>query len=447
MIATDQFQTQLLALADAAPESPSFLSKLNQQGRAAYTAAHFPTRKTELWKYTSLFNLAQTEFQAASNHSLNEDLTQAATIPNLGSARLVFVNGVLNAELSDALALEQVTLFSQTNAVQQELLAEKLGSVLAKHHNTGHLFNDLNNAATRDGVLIHVGKNQQLNQPIQLSYLTTSDAAPFNINLRVLVVLEQGAQATLIEHYGSDLAEQNSLTNALTEIIIGNNAKLQHYRLQTMQNEAQHIGAVHADLLRDANYSAFFLSLGSRLSRNDIVVNHNVGGSHSELAGVYVPQHQQVVDYHTTIEHRAANCTSNEVFRGIMNDKSKAIFNGRIHIHPDAQKTLAELNNKNLLLTPGAEIYTKPELEIYADDVKCAHGATVAQLDEQATFYLQSRGISKREAEVMLSFGFINELLQNLPDEAITKYLRPILAQQFGRDEELSLHLTDEVLS
>lgn len=436
MTATDQFQTQLLSLAQA-QERPAFLAKINQAGSQAYAAAQFPTRKVETWKYTSLFNLSQTEFKQASNHSLNEELEQAATITELNSARLVFVNGEVNQQLSDALALEQVTLFSQADSSQQALIEEKLGTVLAKQHKTAHLFNDLNNAATREGVLIHIGKNQQLKQPIQLSFLTTSDEQAFNVNLRVLIVLEQGAQATIVEHYGSDLAAQNSFTNALTEIIIGDNARLQHYRLQTMQDEAQHIGAVHTDLMRDANYSAFFLSLGSRLSRNDIVVNHNVGGSHSELSGVYVPQLQQVVDYHTTIEHRAGHCTSNEVFRGIMNDKAKAVFNGRIHIHPNAQKTLAELNNKNLLLTNTAEINTKPELEIYADDVKCAHGATVAQLDEQATFYLQSRGIEKHEAEIMLSFGFINELLDALPDEALTHYLRPIIAKQFGREEVL----------
>lgn len=444
-MAAEQFQAQLLALANQA-ERPAFLKTLNEQGRLAFASATMPTRKTELWKYTSLFSLAETEFFQASNNSLTAELEQAATFEGFATARLVFINGILNTELSDALALAEVTLFSQANAEQQQLIQAKLGTVLAQQHKTAHLFNDLNNAATNEGVFIHVPKNQKLAKPIQISFLTTSNPQPFTVNARVLVVLETGAQATLLEHYGSDKAEQNSLTNALTEISIGDNAKLQHYRLQTMQNDAQHIGAVHSELLRDANYDAFFLSLGSRLSRNDIVVNHNVGGSHAELAGVYIPQQQQVVDYHTSIEHRAANCTSNEVFRGIMNDKSKAIFNGRIHIHPDAQKTHAELNNKNLLLVPGAEIYTKPELEIYADDVKCAHGATVAQLDEQASFYLQSRGISKLEAEVMLSFGFINELLQALPDAALAKQLRPLLANQFGRSEELSLHLTDEAL-
>ena len=204
-----------------------------------------------------------------------------------------------------------------------------------------------------------------------------------------------------------------------------------------------HIGSTHVDLTRDSQYNAFHLGLGTRLTRNDIVVNHNVGGSHCELNGVYIPQNQQLLDFHTCIEHKVPHCTSNEVFRGIMNDKARAVFNGRIHIHPQAQKTLAELSNKNLLLTNTAEIYTKPELEIYADDVKCAHGATVAQLEEKAMFYMQSRGISKKEAEVMLSFGFINELLEALPHEDIALVLRPLLAHRFGRDQSLSRHLLE----
>ena len=449
MVSAEHFQSHLLALAQARHQGldrPNWLSTLNHAGQAAFAQAAFPNRKTELWKYTSLFNLSQIEFGHASQHGLTSELTAAASMPEFNSARLVFINGILNAELSDALALKEVTVFSQADAAQEALIAKHLGQIYAQQHNTGHLFNELNNGSVTEGVLVHIGKNQQLDRPIQISYLTTHSDVPFVVNARVLVVLEQGAKATLLEHYNSDTQAQSSLTNALTEIHLGDNAHLQHYHLQTMQEQALYIGAVHTELQRDAQYHAFYLSLGANLSRSDIVVNHNVGGSHSELAGVYVPQHQQLVDYHTTIEHRAAHCTSNEVFRGIMNDKAKAVFNGRIHIHPNAQKTLAELNNKNLLLTSQAEINTKPELEIYADDVKCAHGATVAQLDQHAVFYLQSRGVSQREAEVMLSFGFINELLQSLPDSAVSKYLRPILAQQFGREDDLSQHLTDENL-
>lgn len=434
------FRDTQLAVARESTALP-FLAAIREQGQSAFAAASIPGRKTEAWKYTSLYSLTANTYGTAVTAELNDELCTAASVNGLGAARLVFINGQLSTELSGALALQQVTLFSQADAEQQAFIAEKLGSVLAQADNTAHLFNDLNNASVSEGVLIHIGKNEQLQQPLQISYLTTTAAAPFIANARILMVLESGADAILVEHYGSDSAAQTSFTNALTEILVGDNARLQHYRLQLMQEEAFHIGSTHVALARDSQYRSFHLALGSRLTRNDIVVNHNSGGSHSDVNGVYIPQHQQVVDFHTCIEHRVPNCTSGETFRGIMNDKAKAVFNGRIHIHPKAQKTAAELSNKNLLLTNTAEVDTKPELEIYADDVKCAHGATVAQLEEKAMFYLQSRGVSRQEAEVMLSFGFINELLEALPHKTISSLLRPLLARRFGRDQSLSQHL------
>ncbi|WP_296982067.1 MULTISPECIES: Fe-S cluster assembly protein SufD [unclassified Thalassolituus] len=437
----EQFILTLLQQAERTAALP-LLSELNQKGQTAFAQAVLPNRKTEAWKYTPLTKFAAHEYAQPGNSAVNDELAASIALGNIDAAKLVFINGQFKADLSDA--LEEATLFSQANEAQQELIRSQLGSQKAGSDNE-HLFNDLNDAAVNEGVLVHVGKNSRPAKPVQVVWLTTEDAAPFMVTSRLLVVLETGAELTLIEQYDSDDAEQVSFTNAVTELAIGDNAKLQHYRLQMMQEQAQHIGSVFIGLNRDSQYNAFHLALGSNLTRNDVVVNHNVGGSHCEINGVYIPQNEQVVDFHTCIEHKVPNCTSDEVFRGIMNDKSKAVFNGRIHIHPQAQKTLAELSNKNLLLTNSAEVNTKPELEIYADDVKCAHGATVAQLEEKARFYLQSRGVSKREAEVMLSFGFINELLEALPDEAITRTLRPVLARRFGRDQSLSRHLLEGV--
>ena len=433
-----EFIQQQLQHVDALERS-TWLQQATDGSRDVFANASVPTRKTELWKYTPVRALTEGVYAQAAQTFSAAGLNEYATIPALGSHRLVFVNGRLSQELSSHEALAQVTLFSQADEQQQQLIRQHLDGVMRGTQR--HWLNELNSAATNDGVLIHVGKNQRLQQPLQVTWLTTPQAQAFSVNARLLVVLESGAEATLVEHYDSATDVQNSFTNAVTEIRLGANAQLQHYRLQLMQEDALHVGAVHTDLGRDARYQSFHVSLGSRLSRNDLVVNHTEGGSHCEMHGVYVPQHQQLVDFHSCIEHAVAHCTSNEIFRGIMNDSAKAVFNGRIHIHPQAQKTLAELSNKNLLLTNKAEINTKPELEIYADDVKCAHGATVAQLEEKALFYLQSRGISRDEAEVMLSFGFINELLEAQPHDALVQYLRPILARRFGRDFQLSRHL------
>jgi Fe-S cluster assembly protein SufD len=444
----NKFQENQIQLASQ-QQAPAWLEPTRAAGHTAFAAAPWPTRKTEAWKYCSLKPLADDSHTgiAPVPDAATDSLTQAVTVPGLDAWRLVLVNGQVNSELSNVLALEQVTLFSKASARQQDIILTHLGKTGAGQSNQ-HLFNQLNSSAINDGVLVHLGKNSRLDKPLHICSLTTSADAGFTLNNRVLVVLDSGAELTLIEQFDSLLANEQtdqSFTNALTEVVIGNNASLTHYRLQLMQENALHIGSSWINLQRDASYQAFHLGLGSQLTRNDVLVRHTVGGSHCDIRGVYVPQGKQLIDFHTCIEHEVAQCTSNEVFRGIINDQAKAVFNGRIHIHPHAQKSLAELSNKNLLLTNKAEINTKPELEIYADDVKCAHGATVAQLDDKARFYLQSRGISEQEAQVMLSFGFINELLDALPHEAIGHWLRPLLAKRFGREQAFDEELVETV--
>jgi len=203
-----------------------------------------------------------------------------------------------------------------------------------------------------------------------------------------------------------------------------------------------HVGGVHARLLENATLNTFHLALGSVLKRIDVVVDFQGPGAHCEMNGVYLPRGEEHIDYHTCVEHAVPHCTTSETFRGIVGDSASAVFNGRIHIHKDAQKTRAELSNRNLLTSTRAEVNTKPELEIYADDVQCAHGATVAQLDEGSLHYLRTRGVPKAEAEVMLSFGFINEVVDNVRLDELRAYLRPLLAHRFSRDPQLARHLT-----
>jgi len=439
------FQTrQLAALQQAQPLS--WLADVQQAGKAAFADTQWPTRKIEAWKYCSLKTLGDQGFDGEQATAVvdADELQAAINVAGLDAFKLVIINGQLNTELSDALALEQVTLFSAASDEQQALIAERLAAArTAPNH---HLFNDLNDAAVTEGVLVQIARNSRLEKPLQVISLNTGADTTYAVNSRVVVELGTSAEMTLIEQFASiGAVADNSFTNNQTDVVVGDNARFNHYRLNMMADSGSFVGTTRIDLQRDANYDAFHLGLGSVLTRNDLVVNHNVGGSHAEIAGIYVPQGNQLVDFHTDIEHKAAHCTSNEVFRGIINDEAKAVFNGRIHIHQDAQKTLAELSNKNLLLTNKAEINTKPELEIYADDVQCAHGATVAQQDEKARFYLQSRGISAADAQVMLSFGFINELIDNLKLEAVGDWLRPALAQRFGREQLFTAEQTGEL--
>jgi Fe-S cluster assembly protein SufD len=432
------FHKGLLAVNDTERE---LFSALNTSGSESFLQQEIPTRKTEAWKFTSLYSFTSNEegYGRLAEDYNAKGLDGITAIPELNAQCLVFVNGQYSDELSSNESLSNVVRFSQANEAQHAIIADNLGTAIEQEK---HIFAALNNAIINEGVLVHVGKNEHLKTNIQITHITTAQAKPFTVPARLLIVLDTGAEATVVEHFASNDDEQNCFVNAITEAKIGANARLNHYRLQLMQEGSIQMGGVHVDLGRDANYDSFQLGLGAKIVRNDINVNHNVGGSHCELVGVYLPQNKQLIDFHSNIEHKVANCTTNEVFRGIMADKSKAVFNGRIHIHPDAQKTLAQLSNKNLLLSNDATINTKPELEIYADDVRCAHGATIAQLDEQARFYLRSRGISAAEADVMLSFGFINALLENLKLDAVRNLIRPLLAQRFGRDEELMKHIS-----
>lgn len=425
------FQQQALQLA-ARQQSPAWLAGLRQQAAIDWQSVIWPTRKTEHWKNVSLAALQKTLPQQINPAVAELDVAALDLIP-VDAIRLVFVNGVFDAANSSALPPE-VVRFSQASSAQQNLIQQYLGKVV---EGPQHIFAALNNAWLDDGLLVHVARNQTLSQPLYLVQVSTASEQAASVNQRLLVVLEDSAQAEVIEHFISTEAKQNSFVNAVTEIVVGDNAQLQHYRLNLEEENIQHIGAVHVNLLRNARMRGFALALGSQLKRIDYQINHRGQGAELNLQGVYLPRNNQMVDYHSNVQHWVPHCTTSEVFRGIIADSAHAIFNGRIYIHPDAQKTLAELSNKNLLTSNKAEINTKPELEIYADDVKCAHGATVSQLNATALYYLQSRGVSRTEAEVMMSFGFINELLQQIPELAVHDYLLPRLAALFGRDQAL----------
>lgn len=424
---TQDFQQLALQLAGNQSSAP-WLDALRFEGSEQWLQANWPGRRTELWKYTPLQALQRggfSQWASAQAHTLDDNATL-----KLEAIRLVFVNGEFDAQASTGLN-SSVVRFSQANKDQQAIIADNLGKIVDTKR---HLFASLSNAWLQDGVLIHVAKNTQLNLPVYVLHVSTPEAEPAIANTRVLLVLEEGAQAELIEHFVSDAQEQNGFVNSLTEINVAGNARCDHYRINLEEEHLIHVGGVHIHLHRDAQYHGFTLAEGSKLKRLDYQISYKGRGAQGNLNGVYLPRNQQLLDYHTNVEHEVAHCTTSEVFRGIISDHAKAVFNGRIHIHPDAQKTLAELSNKNLLTSDSAEVDTKPELEIYADDVKCAHGATISQLDPTSMFYLQSRGLTKTQARTMLSFGFINELLQDLPQAAVREYLHEHLANLFAKE-------------
>jgi Fe-S cluster assembly protein SufD len=434
----------------ASGSNPSWIADLNQDGLSRWHAHSLPTRKTENWKYTSLKALESKNYLSVAEPKLApppSELADLCHIPDLDGIKVVFVNGYFSADLSHASfsggeplfgdTPVTVTPFSKANDEQKAQIAKNLDTVVETDK---HMFSSLNASCLSEGVYVHVGKNQQLKQPIHIVSITTAQQTPFMVNQRALICLDEGSEASVVEHFVSTEESQNSFVNNITEVRIGDNAKLQHYRLHEEEESAIHIGGLHVELNRSATIDSFHLASGGQIKRIDIVVHHRGEGAHSELNGVYLPRNKQHVDYHTCIEHAVPNCTSNEVFRGIVSDSARAVFNGRIHIHRDAQKTYAKLSNKNLLTSNKAEVDTKPELEIYADDVQCAHGATVAQLDTESLHYFRTRGISSEVATVMLSFGFINELINNVKSEPVGNYLRPKLTELFTVSPDLARH-------
>lgn len=418
-------------------EAPDWLAPVHHKGRAVLGSTLWPSRKTESWKYTNLRLLETGDFfrsggAPVSNPSQWRDRYQ---ITDLDAYTLVFINGHWQESLSSASLPEGACLvpFAQASEHQIALIEQHFDSAVETER---HVFAALNNQLLHDGVFLHLSKNQRLPKPVHVVWLSTDQDQPYQVAQRMLVVLESGAEAQVIEHFCSDAGERQSFTHGVTELCVGDNARLQHYRLHLEQEQTLHIGGVHANLQRDAQLDSFHLAMGSVLKRIDVVVNYLAEGGQCRLNGIYLPQGHQHVDYHTCVEHRVPHCTTEENFRGIISDHARAVFNGRIHIHPQAQKTLAQLSNKNLLTSNTAEVDTKPELEIYADDVQCAHGATVAQLDETSMHYCLTRGISRQEAEVMLSFGFVNELVNAVNLPALAHYLRDRLAGHFARDTQ-----------
>ena len=285
-----------------------------------------------------------------------------------------------------------------------------------------------NSAVASQPVVLTVAANTRIEQPIHVQIQSASDA-PAHCNPRLVVVLNQGAEAAVIEHYH---AEGQALTNAVTALVTADNAQLTHYRLQGEQASSLHIGTLIIDQQGISKVDSYQLMTGNRLRRNDVRALVSKSGAELNMKGIFVVRDKTHVDNQLCVEHSVPNCESDQNFKGLAGESGKAVFNGRIHIHPGASGTNAELSNKNLLLNPGAEINTKPELEIYNDDVKCAHGTTVGQLDAMQQFYLQSRGIPAAEAKRMLSLGFVNELLMTLPHEKVAEWATPWLEAELA---------------
>jgi len=433
----DHYRSQYEAWAGQLPGQPlSWLRRTREAALERFAQVGFPTVRDEEWKYTRVTPIAEHPFTPAAQAciGLDEDDIAGLLIAGTASHLLVFVNGHFTPSLSRPGRLpDGVTLSSLAAAAEQqpERLEPYLGR-LSDPDTSG--FCALNTAFLTDGAYLHLPDGVTVEEPIELLFLTTRQGDAVFSQPRNLIIAGDRAGATVIESYAS-LGDSGHFTNAITETVVGNGAALEHIRLQGESDQAFHVATVQVHQGRDSRFTSHALGLGGRLTRTDINSVLDGEGAECTLNGLYVAADHRHVDFHTRIDHTRPRCTSRELYKGILDGAARAVFNGKIYVHPDAQQTDAQQANRNLLLSPRAEVDTKPQLEIYADDVKCSHGATVGQLDEDAVFYLRSRGVDATTARHLLTYAFASEVVGRIADGEVRRRVEERLASRLGEEQ------------
>jgi len=411
---------------------PAWLRSIRQGGISHFGDLGFPTIRHEEWKYTNITPITKLPFRPVFQRpagSLTQQQTEQFTLGHLKSSRLVFVDGHYSEALSSILPQPRgVIMGSLASAIKAHpgLVQQYLTRYAPASE---HTFVALNTAFFQDGAFIHVPEQIVIEDPVRLLFIACPSEAGAAIHPRNLVIMEKGGKAIVSEHY-LGMTDSAYLTNAVTEIMLGENASIEYGKVQSESLEAFHIANIQFHLNQNSNLLNHSFSWGARLARNDIRAVLNGEGINCTLNGLYMAEERQLIDHHTVIDHAKPHCNSHQFYNGILNGHSRGVFNGKIFVRPNAQKTDAKQTNRNLLLSDTATINTKPQLEIFADDVKCTHGATVGQLDEEAIFYLQSRGIGREVARRMLVYAFAGDIINRISLEPYREQLDAILVKR-----------------
>ena len=397
-----------------AGKTPSWLASYRDEAIARFRDQSFPTPQDEDWKYTSLEPLAKLAFASAGSQEPGR-LSPASLQNLLGKAagpRMVFINGAYAPSFSDTSGLGAAKMTHLGNSWNSEgRLAERLWAT--GENPRLEIFADLNSAFLTDGMMLHLPENHSAEKPVEFVYLVLAKNQNVLSSPRNLIVAEKGSRAVVVERYlGPD--GNPCFTNAVTDYVIRDGAAVEAYRIQKESRQAYHISTTHVSLGRQSRFVYYNMDLGGKLVRNQLRVALEDEGGECDLNGLYAAGEGQHIDNHTVIDHLKPYGTSRQLYKGILEGKSSAVFNGKIFVRQDAQKTDAAQKNKNLLLSPEAKVDTRPQLEILADDVKCAHGAAVGQLSEEEIFYLRSRGIGVNEAKKVLTYGFAHEIMDKI---------------------------------
>jgi Fe-S cluster assembly protein SufD len=416
----------------AITEGPEWLEPLRRAAAARFAAVGLPTTRDEEWRFTPVAPIAQRTWRPGPGAAAA--VTTEQLLPFIFGhpdwTTLVFVDGSYSEALSRVSVLP--------SGARAGSLAEALrgnGRLLPDHLTRhapvdGSPFTALNTAAFRDGGLLYVPAGLDLDRPVHFVFVTTAASEGTAIQPRNLIVVERGARATVIESYVTLAPGGVYWTNPVTEVAAAEGSWLEHTRIQRESERAYHVGLTHVDQWRDSHYRSFSMAMGGAMARHNLHVRLNDENIETLMYGLYITRGDQVVDNHTAIFHDQPNCRSWEVYKGVLDGRSRAVFNGKVFVKPEAQKTDAKQTNRNLLLSDGAKVDTKPQLEIFADDVKCTHGATVGRLDDVALFYARSRGVPHAEAERLLTYAFAAEVIDEVALEPVRRELDRLVLER-----------------
>jgi Fe-S cluster assembly protein SufD len=430
----DRYLVDFETLAKELSAGPDRLRQLRRQAIDRFAALGFPTIKMEEWRFTNVAPIARTEF----NLSPERDgivLGDLAPYRYADSIQLTIVHGQLVPEFSDLRCLpDGVIVCSLAESLDSH--GDKIDRFLGNYAGfDNHAFVALNTALFRDGVFVYVPKGVIVERPINLVNIArpTGDK-PIAMFPRNLFVASESSQVTLVEQFAT-VGEGLYLTSPVTEVVVEDNAVVDHYKLQRESTDAFHVATFQIHLGRDGNFSSHSISWGGGLVRNDVNAVLDGEGSEATLNGLYMVEGNQLVDNHMRVDHAAPHCDSHELYKGILEGKSRAVFNGRIFVHEGAQKTDAKQTNRNLLISPDSVCNSNPQLEIFADDVKCTHGSTVGQLDDLAVFYLRSRGIGEEAARSLLTYAFAADIVERIKVKPVRQDLEEFLFRRLPKGD------------
>lgn len=409
----------------ASAYGPEWLRTARASAFGRFLERGFPTTRDEEWKFTNVTPIAQIDWHRAKKTSgVFFSGAGAKKTLDVVSIRAVIVNGRVSAELSTLDELPEGVTISTKQEAWETMPAHEGPSLKSDHP-----FVLLNTAFFEDGLFIHIAPHAVVTEPIHIVCVAEPGAEPTMVSPRVFVVVGEQAQVSIVETYTSGDG-QPVLTNAVTEVLLGPGAIVDHVKVQQESASTFHMSSTFVHLHRASTFTSHAITFGGRIARNDISATLAGEGAECTLNGLYVADGETLVDTHTTIDHAQPHCPSHEVYKGILTGKARGVFNGKIIVRPDAQKTDAKQTNKALLLSGDASINTKPQLEIFADDVKCTHGATIGQLDDNQMFYLRARGIHKNDARNMLIHAFASDVLNGIKHDAIRAELEAVLVSK-----------------